>query len=369
MNSGSSNVERLRVRMACAGIALALLSACGPGGPKRDTGGNGGAGAGGGTTKATGISIVAGADAAGNATGKGALARFNTPGGIVIDSKGNLFVADTANFVIRKIAADGTVTTFAGTAGTSDYRDNAGTEAFFLQPTALAIDAADNLYVADRLRIRRITPAGIVDTVQTLQAGNNSTNDALNALAVGGVAADGKGNLFVTTGIGTLRFPIANPNNTTALEGAAARNNVPGVAVVAPRGVAVNADSVAWVAGLASANAINRFDAGSTTPVAYAGASDAGSTNDSGLNARFDRVVALALDKNDNLYVADAGNHTVRKITPKLNVTTEAGTAGSNRLATGALPGSLADLRGLAVAADGTLYATSGNAVVKIVLP
>lgn len=368
MNSGS-NEKRLRVRMLCAGVALALLSACGPGGPKRETGDGGGTTAGG-TTKATGISIVAGdAASAGNLTGRGAQARFNTPGGIVIDSKGNLFVADTANFVIRKIAADGTVTTFAGTAGTSDYRDNAGTDAFFLQPTALAIDAADNLYVADRLRIRRITPAGIVDTVKTLEAGNNTANDALNALAAGGVAADGKGNLFVTTGIGTLRFPIANTNNTTVLEGAAARNNVPGVAAVAPRGVAVNADSVAWVASLASANAINRFDAGSTTPVPYAGGNDAGSTNDAGLNARFDRVVALALDKTGNLYAADAGNHTVRKITPNFNVTTEAGTAGSNRLATGGLPGSLADIRGIAVAGDGTLYATSGNAVVKIVLP
>lgn len=368
MNSGSHG-KRLRVRVLCAGAALALLSACGPGGPKRDTEGDGGNTAGGGTTKATGISIVAGADAAGNLTGKGSLARFNTPGGIVVDSKGNLFVADTANFVIRRIATDGTVTTFAGTAGTSDFRDGAGNDAWFLQPTALAIDASDNLYVTDRLRIRRITPAGIVDTVKTLDAGNNSSNDALNALAAASVAVDGKGNLFVTTGIGTLRFPISNANNTTALEGAAARNNVPGVAAVAPRGVAVNADSVAWVAGLSSANAINRFDAGSTTPVPYAGSSDAGSVNDAGTNARFDRVVALALDKNGNLFAADAGNHTVRKITPNFNVTTEAGTAGSNRLATGGLPGSLADLRGIAVAGDGTLYATSGNAVVKIVLP
>ena len=368
MNSGSSNVERLRVRMVCAGIALALLSACGPGGPKRDTG-DGGTSAGGGTTRTTGLSIVAGdAASAGQVNAKGAAARFNTPRGIVIDSKGNLYVADELNFAIRQIAPDGTVTTFAGTLGAQDYVDNVGNDARFVRPTALAIDAADNLYVTDQLRVRKITPARVVSTVTTMEAPLNAGEAVLNALIPAGIAVDGAGNLFVTTGIGTRRFAAANPGGFRLLEGDAARNNVPGTATLAPRGIAANSAGTAWVAGLQDADSISSVNAGGTALAPYAGtAGQSGSTNDTGLNARFGRIVALAADKDGNLYAADAGNNAVRKITTNVNLTTVAGTVGSNKLTTGALPGSLAELRGIAVAGDGTLYVTSGNAVVKIV--
>lgn len=357
---------RLRVRALCASVMLTLCAACGPGGPKRvsadDSGADGGT-----STRATGVSLLAGdAATAGAINAKGAAARFNTPRGIARDSSGNLFVADELNYVIRKIATDGTVTIFAGTFGTSDVRDAIGTDAYFTDPTALTIDADNNLFVTDGFRIRKITPAGNVSTVTTLDSGSNNAASALPRLAPAGIAVDKSGNLFVTSGIGTRR--ISSALATQTLEGDLQLNNQIGTATLTPRGIAVDGNGVAYVAGLQ--NAIKQIDAGGSALKNYAGTDGtSGSTNDTGVNARFGQVVALSVDTGGNLYAADAGNNVIRKITPNLNLTTVAGTVGNNALSTGGLPGSLATIRGITTDNNGTLYVTSGNAVVKIVLP
>jgi sugar lactone lactonase YvrE len=366
-SSIGSHDKRLRMRILCAGVVVALCTACGPGGPRRDTGDGGGTSGG---TSGTGITVLAGdATTAGSVNATGTAARFNTPRGIAIDSKGNLYVADELNFVIRRITSAGVVTIFAGTSGASDYIDGVGTDARFVDPTAIAIDASDNMFVTDRIMVRRITPDGVVTTVTTFDAGNNTSATSLNTIVPAGIAADGAGNLFVTTGIGTRRIPVANPNNAVQLEGVAARNNAAATATLTPRGIAVDGSGNAYVANLNLA--ISKIGAGGTSLAAYAGTDNqTGSTNDAGVSARFEQVVALTVDADGNLYAADAGsNNTVRKITPNLNVTTEAGKVGSSTLSTGSLPGSLAPLRGIVAGSNHTLYATSGNAVVKIVLP
>jgi ABC-type transport system involved in multi-copper enzyme maturation permease subunit len=99
--------------------------------------------------------------------GLGAAVRFVTPSGMVADSHGNLFIADQTDSVIRKVAPGGEVSTFAGRSREAWRADGTGVEARFDRPRAIAIDAADNLYVTEAVTgfIRKITPAGVVTTL------------------------------------------------------------------------------------------------------------------------------------------------------------------------------------------------------------
>src|SRR5262249_27870884 len=119
-------------------------------------------------TQAGVVTTLAGlANTPGTTDGQGNAARFSLPSGIAVDSTG-VYVADTSNHTIRKVASDGTVTTFAGTAGSLGTTDNAfGTAARFNHPTGLAIDSNHTLYVADAFNhaIRKITSNGFVSTL------------------------------------------------------------------------------------------------------------------------------------------------------------------------------------------------------------
>ncbi len=111
------------------------------------------------------VRLLAGG-AEGYRDGVGAAASFNTPSGIALDKQGNVYVADTGNHAIRKIAPDGTVTTLAGS-GIAGFADGKGAQAQFNGPVGVAVDEDGNVYVADTYndRIRRIAPDGTVSTV------------------------------------------------------------------------------------------------------------------------------------------------------------------------------------------------------------
>ena len=114
-------------------------------------------------------------------------ARFANPEGVALDSKGNLYVADSTHGLIRKITPDGVVSTLAGAdRERGNYPDGTGSEARFASPHYIAIDGADNVYVTkyNGDRIRKITPAGVVTTpVKELRDCH-------------GVAADRAGNIY-----------------------------------------------------------------------------------------------------------------------------------------------------------------------------
>lgn len=94
----------------------------------------------------------------GHADGMGSVAQFNNPAGLAVDVDGNVYVADRANHVIRKISPEGEVTTVAGVAGESGVQNGLGTEARFNEPNGMVMDNEGNLYVSDRLsgNIRKI---------------------------------------------------------------------------------------------------------------------------------------------------------------------------------------------------------------------
>lgn len=118
-------------------------------------------------TPAGEFSIYAGAfKVRGNDDGPAADARFVRPRGLAIDQVGNIFVADEASHIIRKITPAGQVSTLAGTAGESGAQDGRGPAARFNAPRGLATDAGGNVYVMDtnNAAIRKITPDGTVTT-------------------------------------------------------------------------------------------------------------------------------------------------------------------------------------------------------------
>ena len=145
----------------------------------------------------------------GSADGPLGTAHFNYPQGIAVDSNGNVYVADTGNSTIREISASGTVTTIAGTAGSSGSTDGTGSAATFGKPTGLVIDSKGNLYVEDsigtQLWIRKITTGAAVTTV---------TEQNTGLLGMGGVTT---GNLAIDSSDDVF-FTISQLRNTSMTE-------------------------------------------------------------------------------------------------------------------------------------------------------
>jgi ribosomal protein S11 len=154
----------------------------------------------------------------GYADGTNGAAQFSGPSSITVDGSGNLYVADTYNYTIRKIAPSGTnwvVTTIAGQAGNSGTADGTNLAAQFNFSSGIASDSSGNLYVADTYNdtIRKIAPSGTNWVVSTLAgvAGVTGSNDGTGTNALFNwpyaVATDGAGHLFVGDSInGTIRM-------------------------------------------------------------------------------------------------------------------------------------------------------------------
>jgi len=107
------------------------------------------------------FTIFAGIAESGSADGVGTFAQFYDPWGVAVDGAGNVYVADSGNYTIRKITPAGVVTTLAGLAGAAGTNDGTGSAARFDFPSGVAVDSATNVYVADfyNYTIRKITPA------------------------------------------------------------------------------------------------------------------------------------------------------------------------------------------------------------------
>jgi sugar lactone lactonase YvrE len=147
------------------------------------------------------ITPLLGQIAGGSADGSSATATFNAPLGLTHDAAGNVYVADTGNSVIRRIAADGSVSTLAGLAGATGTTDGTGSAARFNMPNSIALGPDGDLYVADTENglIRRVTTAGVVTTYAGSTNGyaDNPTPLAAQFFFPRGIAAAPNGDLLV----------------------------------------------------------------------------------------------------------------------------------------------------------------------------
>lgn len=299
----------------------------------------------------------------GNMDGIGTAASFNYPSGVAMDGSGNLYVTETFNYDVRKITPAGAVTTFAGMAGSGGNADGVGSAARFSNPHGVATDAWGNIFVADSYndRICKITPAGMVTTLRT------ADGTAAYFYRPQKLGLDAAGNVYVSESSSHRVLQLTTAGNLTTFV-----NLPPDLPLEDPAsvpyadGVAVDALGNVFVADTGN-SAIRKITPGGVlTSVAGFGPAF-GSTDGIGSVARFYFPAGIATDASANLYVADAANHTIRRIAPGGMVTTLAGLAGASGAIDGV--GSAARFNSpAAVAVDSTgnvFVADAGNCTIR----
>jgi len=261
-------------------------------------------------------------------------AEINSPDGLIFDSKGNMYIADTANNVVRMVTpSGGAISTYAGenSLGAGFSGDGGlATVAQLFGPAGLAMDSSGNLYISDNKnnRIRKVTTAGIISTVV------DSTGDI-------GFAGDG---------------------------GLAVQAHVNG-----PRGLFIDSSGALYIADSGS-NMIRKVVAGTITLVAGSTSGSSGFSGDGGqaTGALLSDPTSVAVDTCGNVYIADSRNSRIRMVTPNGIINTIAGGNGAAYSGDGgpALGAQLNFPSGVAVDSKGNVYvADTQNAVIRLLTP
>ena len=305
------------------------------------------------------------------------LARFGEPRGIAVDSAGTVFVADRFNHTIRRIDRSGMVTTFAGKAGVSGTENGTLQQATFNLPAALAFGPSGDLFVAESGGnvVRRITSSGTVSTYAGV-AGPPGFADGPSSSArfssPSGIAVDPRdgavlvadtGNQIIRriTSDGIVSTFAGSPglSGSSDGEGAAARFNN-------PAGLAFDSAANLYVADSGN-NTIRRIDTQKSVATVAGVAGTPGFLDGSAASARFNAPTAVAVDGAGNVFVADMGNHAIREIVAGQVVSIVAGKAG----VPGWLDGSGSDAQfnlpaGIAIDAHGVVFISdSANFTVR----
>jgi uncharacterized protein (TIGR03437 family) len=329
------------------------------------------------------ITTVAGSGGLGFAgDGSNAVAsQVNGPWSVAVDSAGNIYFVDLYNARIRMVNSSGTISTVAGS-GTTRYSGDGAAAQNALLNTPLGVSTAPGgvVYVTDtnNHRVRRIGSDGVISTA----AGNGTAGFAGDGSAAtsaqlafpGGTAVDTAGNLYIADTANQRVRKVSGGNISTV-----AGNGTPGytgdgsaatsATLSSPVAVAVDAAGNLYIADYNN-HAVRKVSGGTISTLA--GNGTPGYSGDGGLgkNAQLNLPSGIALDAQGNVYVADSGNHVVRKISPAGTITTFAGTGVSGNLGDGGLAtaAELASPAGISMDAQGNLYiADAGSGQVRLV--
>ena len=299
---------------------------------------------------------------------------------VVVDDQGNLFVADTESHRVRKIDTDGVITTVAGN-GVPGYRssDDGGLakEARLYRPHGVAVDSDGNVIIADTYnhRIRKVDVNGVITTVagdggqgcNLADDGGPGTNAAL--FRPFNVALDGLGNMYIASGQSCIRR-LDQGGIITTIAGTGTRASSPdgpaaGATLNTSADVAVDSQNNVYVAET-TARRIRKIDLdGNMTTVAGTGAAgyDADDEGVPATVAALSRPIGLTLDADDNLYIAEPDIHRIRKVGADGTIRTVAGN-GAEGFDGDGLPATNATIwepRSVAVDSAGNVFFTQGN--------
>jgi sugar lactone lactonase YvrE len=325
---------------------------------------------------ATGLYPIAGdvcGVCSGSKDGTGPAARFNAPEGIAADKAGNLYVAEPGSATIRKVTPQGVVTTLAGSTGAVGYADATGSAARFNGPSRVETDVQGNVYVTDTGNsvVRRITPSGAVTSL----AGNGTCGSAdgrersAQFCNPKGVALDHWGNLWIAdTGNHTVRRIDASGNVSTVAGSPGVCGSANGRGGAArfcnPQDVAVDEWDNVYVVDTGNST-IRMINTKGEVSTLAGQAGQCGSVDGSPSVSRLCAPSGIAVEGND-LYIADTGNATIRRINLDNVTSTVAGVPGNQSVVLGALPGGLDRPIGVTRAPDGSFPLTTHNLVVKL---
>lgn len=255
------------------------------------------------------------------------LAQLSSPTGMAY-AGGKLYIADSANNVIRVIA-NGVISTFAGTAGAAGFSGDtaAATSAELSSPSGVAVDSTGNVYIADTKNnvIRVVNTSGIINTF----AGNYSmgggysgdggaaNNGMLDAPI--GVAVDSSGNVYMTDSVNNLVRKVSGGNFSTIIGIGST-----GQSLNHPNAVAVDSKGAIYVSD--TSHRVLKYANGALTT--FAGTGDVGYSGDNGLatKAVLNNPTGLAIDAVGNVYIADANEFRIRVVNTAGIITTIAGT-------------------------------------------
>ena len=279
------------------------------------------------------VTTLAGTGDDGSNDGPGETATFNKPWGMAIGPDGSLYIADNWNHKIRKIATDGKVSTYAGT-GSVGYADNACSSATFFCPEGIAVDKDGNVYVADAANsvIRKITSTLTTCQVSTLAgSGFAGSADGVGTEASfnfpRGLTVDTSGNVYVADRSNNKIRKVTRAGVVITIAGTGPAGNTNGAALTTatfdePAGIAVDETLGVLYVNEGGNNADVRkitFD-GMGNPLTVSTLAGLG------VSPAIDGIGLNAIDANGNLYVADGYNNAIRIISPAGDVKTLAGT-------------------------------------------
>ena len=266
-------------------------------------------------------------------------AKLNLPSGLATDKKGNLFISDRSNDRIRVVDKKGVIRTYAGS-GVAGFQGDAGPalKAQLDKPFGIALDEAENLYIADRNnnRVRKVSPEGIITTVAGdggfFFMGDNGPAYRASVAAPTGVAVDKKGNLYIADRnnnrirlvdkLGMIRTVAGTGQQDYNGDSETARETN----LYLPFGLTVDSNDNLLIIDR-SHYRIRRIDpkSGEVETVAGNGLKLFAGDGGPATGATLSFPHGMFLDKDDNLIFSDKGHYRIRKITPKGIISTIGG--------------------------------------------